>query len=107
MSYKETPVSYEIKTDVYKDTGNMLIEFESRGKPSGIKKTEATLFVYFYYHLKEAWRITSDDLKTLIKANDFRVVNCGDYNSDTWGYLIPRDFVKDSFVVRKVPSFLF
>ena len=54
-------LKYEIKTDVYCfpqfDTGNMFIEFECRGKTSGIEVTKADWFVMHYKYLKEIWYI--------------------------------------------------
>lgn len=101
MYYKDKPITYEIKTDVYPiDTGNMLIEFESRGKHSGIKTTIADYYVYYYYHLKEGWRISVPDLKELIEKHPFREVLCGDANSGTSGYLIPRHSFYERFDVR-------
>ena len=65
-----TQVTYEIKTDVLckpkyvkkmalglipitPDTGNMFIEYECRGKASGVEVTQAKWFVTHYKYLKE------------------------------------------------------
>ena len=48
MNMPSGEVSYEIKTDVYcfpdNDTGNIFIEYECRGKSSGINATKANFF---------------------------------------------------------------
>lgn len=99
-------VTYEIKTDVYCsprfDTGNMFIEFECRGKSSGIMVTEAKWFVTYYKHLNEIWYIKTIDLLKLIEYNNFRTTEfSGDAGSNTKGYLIPRKNFIDKFIVRK------
>jgi hypothetical protein len=88
-------VSLEIKTDVLvspsRDTGNMFIEYECRGKPSGISVTQADLFITYFKHLQEVWVIQTANLKELLTTYNFRsVTNAGDENSRTCGYLIPR-----------------
>lgn len=100
-------LTYEIKTDVYCfpqfDTGNMFIEFESREKPSGISVTIADWFVMYYKYLKQIWYIRTDDLKALIANNTFYMTEfSGDQNSNTKGYLIPREDYKKHFIVRGV-----
>jgi len=102
-------IKYEIKTDVYChplfDTGNMFIEFECRGKPSGIEVTEAKWFVTYFKHFNEAWYIKVSDLKELIETNELPTVkNGGDAGSSTKGYLIPRNKFKEYFKVRKIPK---
>ena len=99
-------LKYEIKTDVFCfpqfDTGNMFIEFECRGKKSGIEVTTADWFVMYYKYLKEIWYIKTDELKKLINDNQFFETEfSGDQNSNTKGYLIPREQYKKHFIVRK------
>jgi len=101
-----TQLKYEIKTDVFCfpqfDTGNMFIEFECRGKKSGIEVTTADWFVMYYKYLKEIWYIKTDELKKLINDNQFFETEfSGDQNSNTRGYLIPREKYKKHFIVRK------
>ena len=68
---KET--TYEIKTDVFiapiYDTGNIFIEYESRGKASGISVTQADWFVTYFKYLKEIWFIKSETLKQIISES--------------------------------------
>jgi len=94
MSYNKSQIKYEIKTDIFlskeNDTGNMVVEFESRGKESGISVCEADYYVYYIPNLGELWNIKMDDLKSLIKKNKFKVVSGGDDGSNTKMYLIKR-----------------
>jgi len=105
MSFNEREITYEIKTDVFvspeKDTGNLVVEFESRGKPSGISVTEAEYYVYYMPKLKEIWNIKMNLLKALIKDNNFREVSGGDELSNTKMYLISRNFYKNYFKIYK------
>ena len=102
-------MTYEVKTDVFctkyfnTDTGNMFIEFHSRGKDSGITVTEAEWFVMYYKYLKEIWYIKTENLKQLIADNDFFISEySGDQGSNTKGYLLPRRDFQDSFIVREI-----
>lgn len=101
---KET--TFEIKTDFYcspkRDTGNMFIEIESRGKLSGISVSKANWFVTYYPHFKEAWFIKSNSLRNLIEQNNFRMVTGGDPGSNTKGYLIRRSTFKENFNVQDI-----
>ena len=99
-------IKYEIKTDVYckpdRDTGNMFIETECRGKKSGINVTQAEWFVYFYPLLDEIWYIKTKDLLNLIQENVNTLrfhKNGGDPGSRTKGWLIPRKRFLESFIV--------
>ena len=45
--YRERTVTFEVKYDIAVErTGNVAIEYESRGKPTGIAITEADYWVY-------------------------------------------------------------
>lgn len=99
----------EIKTDVYctlsRDTGNMFIEYECRGKPSGIEVTLSDLFVMYYPYLKQVWTIPTPKLKELLKKPlNSLIRDCsmaGDDGSNTKGYLIPRYEYKRYFKIIK------
>lgn len=108
---KPKKVRYEIKTDIFckpnNDTGNLFIEYECRDKPSGINATKADWFVMFYPYLKSAWYIETSELKKLIKYNNFRKTSfSGDEDSNTKGYLIPREAYRRFFIVRKIEESL-
>jgi hypothetical protein len=107
MIVKGKEKTYEIKTDVkcapLFDTGNIFIEYESRGKASGITVTQADWFVTYFKYLNEIWFIKSYDLRNLIKQNDFPVFkDAGDIGSATHGYLINRKKFKEYFHVCKI-----
>lgn len=107
FDYKGEEVSYEVKTDVYclpnRDTGNLFVEFECRGKESGIMVTKAKWFVNYFKFLKEIWFIKSEDLRNLINENNFyQTSNSGDKGSNTKGYLIKRKDFKKYFIVKKI-----
>lgn len=103
MSYNDKQYSYEVKTDVLiskiRDTGNLVVEFESRNKPSGISVCEAQFYVYYIPKLNEIWNIKIKDLKKLIFSENFKVVSGGDKNSNTKMYLINRRKYKKHFNV--------
>lgn len=99
--------TYEIKTDVYckphNDTGNMFIEYECRGKASGIMASKADWFVTYYPYLNQVWFIKISELKNLIKYNNFRETSfSGDIGSNTKGYLIPREKYSRFFKVKQI-----
>lgn len=107
MVTKGKETTYEIKTDVFiapvYDTGNIFIEYESRGKSSGISVTQADWFVTYFKYLKEIWFIKSETLKKLILENDFPIFyDAGDVGSATHGYLIKRKDFKKYFHVCKI-----
>jgi len=100
-------LKYEVKTDVYckpsYDTGNMFIEFECRGKSSGIYVTEAKWFVMYYKHFNEAWYIKVDNLRTLLEQGNIRTTQfSGDMGSNTKGFLLPRENYRDDFIIREL-----
>jgi hypothetical protein len=89
-------VKVEVKSDrLSSKTGNFFIEFECRGKPSGLNATTADYWCYFVLHYEpgnianivsyDCYIIPTDELKNLVKG--CRVVNGGDdYLSK--GYLL-------------------
>lgn len=99
----------EVKSDKQSQhTGNMVIEYECSGKPSGISSTTADFWIYFVVYTDENWKpikhkvykIPIEDLKELV--NDCRKVRGGDgYRSRM--YLLP---IKEceKYRVRKLPK---
>jgi hypothetical protein len=77
----------------------MAIEFESRGKNSGIAATKADFFVTYYPHMNEIWLIKTEKLKNLIRENkdSIKKVIGGDSNSQTKMFLLNRAKFKDQF----------
>ena len=100
QDYGEDPTTIEVKTDLWeKDngSGNMVIEFKNRGKPSGLSTTKATYFVYYLVNVsdKQIWVIETSKLKELIKDNNFSEVLIGEknyYNEEKTAtcWLLPR-----------------
>jgi len=108
MENNGVQIPYEIKTDVFckpeYDTGNLFVEVECRGKPSGIIATKAKWFVTYYKYLNEIWYIKTQRLIQLIKEHENSIrqtQNSGDKGSNTKGYLFPRWKFKDEFIIRK------
>jgi hypothetical protein len=84
----------EVKTDrVCKRTGNLYVEYQSRGKESGIKTTKAHYWAFCLWtedKKKYSWVIIPTiKLKRLIRKNKYRSVSGGDRNS-SWGWLVPK-----------------
>jgi hypothetical protein len=99
-------VLFEVKTDVYpNDTGNLAIEIRYKGKPSGISHTKADWFIYWYRDISfnNVWMIKVDDLKSLIKKSNFRIVNGGDGNQSQL-VLIPRKEYKKYFKIDTIKT---
>jgi hypothetical protein len=94
-------IAFEIKEDmVVGFTGNVAVEFESRGKPSGIDHTLADFYIYVL-HMKDCivqYRMFS--VKTLRKIIEeqkyFRIVIGGDEGSNTKMYLFKADVFLNS-----------
>lgn len=73
----------EVKSerDIWKTTNNIAIEFESRGKPSGIAVTQAD---YWFHNLISNGKLVASlvfptkTLKNYVKKHDLKVVKGGD-----------------------------
>lgn len=104
MLYKDKQITYEIKTDVYpKDTGNIVVEFESRNKLSGISITEADYFVTYFLHFGEIWNISTKKLKLMINHLNPRIfVGAGDTGSNTKLYSFKKYEVQKFFKIHKI-----
>jgi hypothetical protein len=105
MSFNEELISYEIKTNYYvnkdRDSNNIFVEFECRGKASGIDVSKAKWFATYFFNLGEIWFIEVDKLKELIEEYTFKTTTLsGDYNSNTKGYLVPRFLFVEHFLVK-------
>lgn len=87
------------KTDFF-DSGNMAIEYECRGKKSGILATKADFFVTYYPHLNEIWLIKTKKLISLLTENKDtikKIENAGDEGSNTKLCLLKREDFKEHF----------
>ena len=73
----------EVKTerDIWKKTGNIAIEFESRGKPSGIAVTEAKWWVHVLADKEDDYCMLlfpTDKLKKIARKHFSKAINGGD-----------------------------
>ena len=106
----ESPITVEVKTDYWEQemdqggSGNMAIEYKCRGRRSGIRKTKAQFFAYYFPNLSDEhlWIISVKKLKELLRENGFKAVDGGETydGSDkkvTRCYLIPRFEHKEHF----------
>lgn len=97
--------TYEIKSDRYPNTGNMAIEIRDAGRPSGISKTEADVFIYNYTNLDDRavylCFIPVKDLKQLIRDNfdKLKIIKGGD-NKEAEIILLPMKKFKSYFKVK-------
>lgn len=67
-------VTFEVKEDIRcADTGNIVVEFESRGIPSGISTTEADFWVFRIHRNNKIhhYIIGTERLKRLIKEKKY------------------------------------
>jgi hypothetical protein len=89
-------IKYEIKSDrLVSQTGNIVIEFESRRNPSGVMTTEADVWVYEING--DFWLISVKNLKNLIKNEKYdRIVHGGDNNTSKM-YLFNWNNIKNEF----------
>jgi Holliday junction resolvase-like predicted endonuclease len=100
MEFNRSPKTVEVKTDSYRDTGNMAIEIESRGKLSGLSVTESDYFITLFRCNNEIWIIKTDALRELISDNNFYLKeNGGDKGSNTKFYLINKSKFRNHFKV--------
>ena len=89
----------EVKTerDMWKSTGNIVVEFESRGKPSGIASTEAE---YWFHNLAIGDDIVmtlvfpTKILRNYIAQNMPRMVRGGDNNTSRLYLIKLQELVK-------------
>lgn len=82
---------FEMKSDSMAwKTGNFAMEYESRGKPSGVSRTLADYYVYEVErgNLSDYWLISTEEVKNMIESKFYhRKVVGGDPGSNTKMYL--------------------
>jgi len=93
----------EVKEDfMHSKTGNIAIEYECRGKPSGINTTESDQYIYKIHYSDRTSRIFSiktDNLKRLLKERqNLRSVTGGDAESNTKFYLLNDRDISENFI---------
>jgi len=100
--------TFEVKEDfTCERTGNVGLEFECRGKPSGIEVTEADYYVYKIHTKDEGIKIymhKTDTIKKMIKDGlYFRIVNGGDEGSNSMNYLFKYEiFIKGALLISQI-----
>jgi len=98
-SSKNPFISIEMKSDYMGYTGNFALEFESRGKPSGISVTQASYWLnWFKYKDKPnvAWMFPVSALRKMISDELYhRTVSGGDVGSNTKMYLFKHSILSD------------
>ncbi len=93
-------LTFEVKNDLMAEkTGNIAIEYECRGKPSGLAVTTADYWVYKYKNrgsnIDKFGKIEIRKLKEFLRQNwgtsnyRYRIVTGGDAGSNTKMILIP------------------
>lgn len=90
--YKGRNYTIEIKEDfMCKTTGNVCVEYESRGKPSGINTTKSDMYFYKIHQPDGDVVVCGMKTETLRQMIDhhqyFRTVTGGDAGSFTKSYL--------------------
>ena len=89
---------YELKTDrMAHKTGNVYVEFQSRGKDSGIRTSKSNTWIFKIVSAKDTHlfsvHIPLSRLKKLV-SKDYRIFPGGD-NLTSKGYLVPmNDLIK-------------
>lgn len=86
------PVTFEVKEDfTHARTGNIGVEFECRGKPSGISVCQADFYVYKVHNSDNTtcvYLIRKSKLQKMIADKLYhRIVNGGDIGSNSMNYL--------------------
>jgi len=84
--------TFEVKEDfTCERTGNVGLEFECRGRPSGIQVSKADYYIYKIHTKNDGicfFLCKTSNLKNMIDAVEyFRVVNGGDRMSNSMNYL--------------------
>lgn len=104
-----TPISFEIKSDKYHNTGNMALEISDAGKLSGISISEADVFIYNYTNISENYVflffIPLNRLKEILKDNESKlnIIKGGD-NREASIILLPMAEYKKFFKLVKLPK---
>jgi hypothetical protein len=100
VNIKGKELKVEIKEDMMGETtGNVGLEFYSRGKDSGIRTTQADYYIYKLHTKDHGIQFVLHSVDTLRKMVDnaefFRIVDGGDPGSHSFNYLFKYNmFVK-------------
>jgi len=97
---------YEVKADrLSAKTGNLCIEYECAGQPSGISTTEANYYAYFVINgsIHDLYLIPVERIKELIAQGAYKKMNGGDGYRSRF-YLIPKAMFAEYIAKRKVEA---
>lgn len=98
-------VKFEVKADYYKYTGNMALEVEYKGNPSGISTTTADWLVYVFTKIDDInfyfMFIKPEKLKALIKSEvkHMNIMQGGD-NKQSKLVMLPVQKYKSHFKIK-------
>ena len=101
LSNKTIMTKIEVKSDRKASrTGNLCIEYENRGRPSGINNTKADYWVYFIVHKEseECYKIPTEELKKICQTS-FRTRG-GDFGASRM-YLINKNKLSKYLIFKK------
>ena len=89
------PIKIEVKEDFYCErSGNVALEYHSRGKDSGIAVSKADYYIYLI-HTSDGVKVLMSKktklLKMIADKKYFRVICGGDRGSNTYNYLFKYD----------------
>lgn len=109
FSYYDFIIDDKIKVEVKSDriagvSGNFAIEYECRGKPSGINITQADFYLYFIIYPDDkhcVYKIPVEQLKKISKEKG-RKIKAGDDNASRI-YLLHKHLLKD-YLIEKRPE---
>jgi hypothetical protein len=102
MEKNNNKIRIEVKEDfTCERTGNVGVEFECRGKDSGIRTTKSDYYLYKVHMPNKkigVYVIPTNNLRKMIEdKNYFRIVNGGDVGSNSMNYLFKLDVIKQNF----------
>ena len=94
--------TFEIKEDfTCRKTGNVGLEFECRGKPSGIATSKADYYIYKLHEPDGRLSLyinSTDEVKKMVKNKRyFKIVCGGDPGSNSMNYLFKLNTFKECF----------
>lgn len=100
---------FEVKEDfTCQRTGNVGLEFECRGKPSGIQASKADFYIYKIHTKHDGicfYLCSTKTLKKMIEEKEyFIIVNGGDKGSNSMNYLFKYEtFIRNAKLIAKSP----
>jgi len=104
---KNKNYTFEVKEDfIGAITGNVGLEFECRGKPSGIQVSKAHFYIYKLHIGNNKVIFVLHEIGTIkdkiTNKKYFRIVNGGDEGSNSMNYLFRRNvFLKDGYIMKQ------